>query len=102
MATDGPDPPPCNPEIYKNGTPVFMTHSIPSNAMEGWVKKVAAKCGLPVDWHFVGGRAVILTTGDTKVVRKAIESLFHEHDELYKKATKGDTHPSRYFFDEEE
>jgi hypothetical protein len=86
MATDGPDPEPCDPDILKNGKPVFMTHSIPSNAMEGWVKMVAEKSGQKVDWHFVGGRAVVLTTGDVGVVAATIVTLLPEHDALYKKA----------------
>ena len=34
MATDGPTPKPCNEGIFKNGVQVFITHSIPSNAMD--------------------------------------------------------------------
>ena len=86
MATDGPDPLPCDPKIFKNGKTVFVTHTIPSNAMEGWVKKVAAMSGQPVDWHFAGGRAVILALGDLPKVMTAIHSLMPEHDALYRAA----------------
>jgi len=85
MATDGPTPPPCDPDIFKNGKAVFMTHSIPSNAMERWVKMVAEKSGQPVDWSFSGGRAVVKTTGDVMVVRAAIKALLPEHDEAFRK-----------------
>lgn len=86
MATDGPDPPPCNREIYNKGTHVFTTHSISSNAMEKWVKKVAKLSGQPVDWHFYGGRAAVLALGDLKKVKEAITALMPEHDNLYKEA----------------
>lgn len=102
MATDGPDPAPCAPDIFENGEPVFMTHSIPSNAMERWVRLVADDCKLPVDWHFSGGRAVVLTTGDLATVRAAIEKRLPEHDAAYRAAVKSllgdDVKPPRYFF----
>ena len=82
MATDGPDPAPCDDKIFKNGKCVLITHSIPSNAMEGWVKKVAEKSGQPVDWHFCGGRARVLALGDIDKVHKAIKELMPEHDAL--------------------
>jgi hypothetical protein len=103
MATDGPDPTPCSKDIYENGTPVFMTSSIPSNAMERWVKAVAKASMYPVDWHFAGGRAVVLTTGDVSCVRAAIEMLLPEHDRLYAEAVKkygmDGRNPPRYWFD---
>lgn len=86
MATDGPTPPPCDPEIFKRGEMVFMTHTIPSNAMEGWVRQVAERSKQRVDWHFAGGRACVLALGDLDAVRKAIEELMPEHDRLYKAA----------------
>ena len=89
MATDGPDPPPCQEDIFRKGEMVFMTHTIPSNAMEGWVQKVAAQSGQPVDWHFIGGRACVLALGDLDAVKAAIVSLMPEHDALYTKAIKG-------------
>lgn len=73
MATDGPTPAPCNQKIYKHGEVVFVTHTIPSNAMEGWVKKVAERSGQPVDWHFFGGRAVVKALGDLVKVNEAIQ-----------------------------
>jgi hypothetical protein len=87
MATDGPDPTPCDQEVYKNGAHVFTTHSIPSNAMEGWVKQVAERSGQRVDWHFVGGRAVVKALGDIPKVMQAIEDLMPEHDRLQQAAT---------------
>jgi len=107
MATDGPDPTPCDRDIFENGTPVFMTHSIPSNAMERWVKLVAKKSGQRVDWSFTGGRAVVKALGDIAKVRAAIEALLPEHDEAYRKGVSrygerfADDPPPRYFFGDE-
>lgn len=88
MATDGPDPPPCDENVYKKGTHVFTTSTIPSNAMEGWVKEVAKRSGQRVDWYFFGGRAVVLALGDITKVRHTIELLMPEHDKLYEEACK--------------
>jgi hypothetical protein len=88
MSTDGPTPPPCNPEIFKSGKEVFVTSTIPSNAMECWVKQVAEKSGQPVDWHFRGGRAIVLALGDLEKVKKALNELMPEHDRLYQEAVR--------------
>jgi hypothetical protein len=88
MATDGPTPKPCDPKIFSEGTSVFVTSTIPSNAMEGWVRKVAEKSGQPVDWHFAAGRARVLALGDIDKAKAAIEELMPEHDRLYQEALK--------------
>lgn len=80
MATDGPDPKPCNRKIYLKGTVVLVSHSIPSNAMERWVRKVRELSKQPVDWHFVAGRAVVKALGNLDKVRDALEELRPEHD----------------------
>jgi len=77
-------PPPCNKDIYDNGTSVFITHSIPSEDIEKWVKKIAKLSGQPVDWHFFGGRAVVLALGDIQKVKDTIKTLLPEHNELQK------------------
>ncbi len=85
MATDGPTPPPCDPEISKNGTTVLVTHSVPSNATERWVKKVAALSGQRVDWSFVGGAIVVQALGDLDKVIVAMRELKMEWAYLYRK-----------------
>jgi hypothetical protein len=86
MATDGPTPPSCNREVFAHGTCVFVTSTIPSNAMEGWVQKIAELSGERVDWHFAAGRARVLALGDLEKVRAAILLLHAEHDRLYREA----------------
>jgi|CXWK01.1.fsa_nt_gi hypothetical protein len=84
-STDGPTPPPCSQDIYRNGVLVFMTHGIGgSNAIERWVKSIAKASGQPVDWHFAGGRVCVLALGDLAKVREAVRSAMPEHDRLYR------------------
>lgn len=62
----------CDPDVYKNGTYVFLTHTIRSWMVEAWVEEVAKTSGQKVDWHFVGGRAVVKALGDLDAVYTAI------------------------------
>jgi hypothetical protein len=77
MATDGPTPTPCNPEIFKKGEGVCILAGS-SNAVERWVQSVAKKANAQVDWHYSGGRANVLHLGDKdsrQRVFNAIEEL---------------------------
>ncbi len=47
MATDGPTPTPCDPEIFKNGKGVCVIDGS-SNAIERWVQSVARKANAKV------------------------------------------------------
>ncbi len=62
MATDGPDPAPCNPLIFKLGRGVCVVTGS-SNAVERWVRLVAKTARAKVDWHYSGGRANVLHLG---------------------------------------
>ncbi len=63
MATDGPNPPPCDQEIFRKGQAVAAINGS-SNAVERWVKAVAKKARARVDWHYSGGIAQVLHLGD--------------------------------------
>ncbi len=63
MATDGPTPKPCNSKIFKKGQPLLLIDGA-SNAVENWVKAVAKRSRVQVDWHYSGGRAQVLFIGD--------------------------------------
>lgn len=82
MATDGPDPTPCDDEIYRTGSVVFQTYGVSSNRMESWVKNIARDSGQRVDWLFVAGCAVVKAIGDLAAVHKSIESNMPELAEL--------------------
>ena len=82
MATDGPTPAPCNPDIFKSGRGVCVVDGS-SNAVEQWVQKVAQTAEAQVDWHYSGGRANVLHLGDDESrqrVQKAINDLEGELD----------------------
>lgn len=74
MATDGPDPKPCDKEIFENGTCIAVALGS-SNAVERWVQASAKKANARVDWHYAAGRAMILHLGDDASQRRAIEAL---------------------------
>lgn len=90
------EPPPCDTEVYNKGETIFVTHTIGSEEIEKWVKKIAKKSGQKVDWFFMGGRAVVKCVGNFDKARKALAELKPEHDQLYLEAVrdlgfKGDT-----------
>ncbi len=77
MATDGPNPTPCNPDIFNKGQGVCVVDGS-SNAVERWVQSVAKKANAQVDWHYSGGRANVLHLGDDdsrQLVLNAIDEL---------------------------
>ena len=81
MATDGPDPPPCNLNILKKGKSVCVVRGSP-NAVERWVQSVAKKANAQVDWHSVGGQAVVLHLGDDASRQRVLEAINQLKDEL--------------------
>lgn len=84
------DPPDCDPEVYKHGKCVMITHSIDSKHIEWWVKQVASRSGQRVDWHWFGGRAVVKAIGDLDKVRDVIQAMMPELEQFF---------PKGYLFD---
>lgn len=74
----------CDEEVYKKGTTVFITNTIPTAKLNQWVESVAEESGQKVDWHSVGGRSVVRALGDLNKVRYAILKLLPEHNRLQK------------------
>src|SRR3990167_7598907 len=81
MATDGPTPPPCNPDIFKNGKGVCVVDGS-SNAVERWVQSVAKKANAQVDWHYSGGRANVLHLGDDESRQRVLNAIKELEGEL--------------------
>jgi len=98
----------CDKNIFQNGIVVMVTHTIPALDLEIWVRKIAEESGQQVDWHYVGGRAVIKAIGNIDHIQEVIEKLLPEHDLLYKKAFQrynlNEMHcsPPRYFPNKEQ
>lgn len=81
MATDGPTPPPCNPDIFEKGEGVCVVDGR-SNAVERWVQSVAKKANAQVDWHYSGGRANVLHLGDTDSRQRVLNAISELEGEL--------------------
>lgn len=81
MATDGPDPAPCNPDIFKKGRGVCVIDGS-SNAVEHWVQSVAKKANAQVDWHYSGGRANVLHLGDDASRQRVLNAINELEGEL--------------------
>jgi hypothetical protein len=89
----------CDDDIYQNGECVFVTHTIASKDVEKFVKAIAILSEQPVDWHYFGGRARILTTGNIKEVENTIIRLLPIHDQMYDSAMEKlnlQTYPNEY------
>ena len=81
MATDGPTPAPCNPDIFKKGRGVCVVDGS-SNAVERWVQSVAKKANAQVDWHYSGGRANVLHLGDDESRQRVLNAINELEGEL--------------------
>lgn len=74
MATDGPDPMPCNREIFTKGVGICIVDGS-SNAVERWVQSVAVMANAKVDWHYCGGRANVLHLGDADSRERVLAAI---------------------------
>ena len=81
MATDGPTPPDCEQEIYLNGDHILSIDGR-SNAVETWVKAVAAKAAARVDWHYFGGIALVKHLGDQASLQRVAAAARELEPEL--------------------
>lgn len=64
--------PPCDPNIFRNGSPVFLLDAR-SAAAEAWVRALAQRTGVRIDWHYSGGIAQVLFLGTEEDRARIIE-----------------------------
>jgi hypothetical protein len=65
-------------EEMKAAPVALITHG-QSNDVEDYVRALARRSGQPCDWGYVGGRAIVHTTGDVaRVVSAAIDLAWME------------------------
>lgn len=64
-------PQPCDNDIFEKGT-VIAVLDCGMIAMEGLVQE-ACRRGVKMDWHYVGGRAVVKTLDDPQKARQALQ-----------------------------
>jgi len=74
MATDGPNPRPCDGKIFKKGE-ILARIDGASNAVENWVLGVAKRADAKVDWHYAGGVANVLHLGDAKSRKRTLQAI---------------------------
>lgn len=67
-------PPPCEPDIFRNGFSI-CAFDAPAWIAEAWVVKVRAASGQRVDWHYSGGVVHVLMLGDRDKVLAAIAEI---------------------------
>lgn len=75
LKPSGNDLPKCDPQIYKYGTQIAVIVGGSARLIERFIGEAREVSGQPIDWHYVGGRGLILTTGDIDKVRNVIERL---------------------------
>lgn len=52
--------PPCDPELYKNGDVVGIYDAkYGAEAFESLISQLGKQEGVPVDWNYAAGRAVV-------------------------------------------
>ncbi len=58
----------CDRDLYESGHVVCIGHG-PSTAIEAIVVRVRETLGIRLDWHYAGGRCVVLTEKEEDVTR---------------------------------
>lgn len=71
------DPDKCDETVFKKGHSVAVLDACMYRA-EQWVKSVAKESGQKVDWHYRGGRVIVLYLGDYNKVVATITKLTPE------------------------
>ena len=68
-------PQPCDNEIFNSGTMIGMIYTYPSPQIEAFVRYAAHLSGEKIDWHFSGGRGVVLVLGDHEACKRAYDAF---------------------------
>lgn len=63
----------CDSEIYKNGESVGFIAASSPEVIEAIVNDIRKDTGELIDWHYFGGRANILTTGNAELVKRSLK-----------------------------
>lgn len=63
----------CDPDIWNEGNALVVLGEAPKTLVEELCKRMNDPPHLRVDWHYCGGRAVILYIGSLETARVAIE-----------------------------
>ncbi len=84
----------ADPEVFRAGTLVFVTHTISAAMTEEWIRRIRESgAGFKIDWHYSGGRARVLVLGDMAAARQAIYSQRPVHDRMMYQTLTSGNHP---------
>lgn len=68
------EPTPCNLDLFKNGVQIALIGECGgSNHFEQLIQTASRRAGVPIDWHFAGGRARVLAY--EKDVKEAMAAM---------------------------
>ena len=68
------EPMPCNSDLFENGVQIALIGDCGgSNHFEQLIQAASRRAGVPIDWHFAGGRARVLAY--EKDAEKAEEAM---------------------------
>lgn len=59
---EAPQPPPCNPNIFREGIPVLMLGGLAREVIEAQVAFWRRELWVPLDWTYAGDWAVVYCT----------------------------------------
>lgn len=77
----------CVQNVWEHGEQVLRLAGPDSWMIEGYIRAAAQKAGVPIDWHFAGGRAVVLVLPEDKEkARQALEELMPTFQEAARQA----------------
>jgi hypothetical protein len=66
--------------VFSKGTPVMEIVNPPARMIEAFVQEARELAlGNKIDWHYVGGRAVVKYLGNYGQVRSALDAALEHH-----------------------
>jgi len=60
----------CDAKLYSQPGVAILTGRTP--VIEAVVRTAVEDSGIPMDWHYVGGRGIVRSAGDPALCRKAL------------------------------
>jgi len=65
----------CKVDVYRFGKQVTVFGDKTKAEVEWICQETARRTGKEVDWHYAGGRAVVLTLGDPEEAREVMKAV---------------------------
>jgi hypothetical protein len=65
----------CRDDVFRHGKQVTIFGDKPKDEVEWVCQETSRRTGKPIDWHYAGGRAVVLTLGDPEEAREVMKGV---------------------------